>query len=278
MSDGDPSLEEDIPKPLLAKAVEENVFTPKIATPIYAGGVKLHHKRTSTGETESFLSEEQRNDLAFSQLFSNGNEGENFHQTERETEEKMGDLHAMSVLSNYQDNLSQDMNTDRDNGSEASTRAAEECGCGIPDGADLPKGNGKPTPNHCSIIMGGVMNNPSLLFNDGVRSIDYVLVWESLKEDGNKPEAHKHRRIFEENLEAEGLHEILKLRMPMKFSALKDVGEKTNSMFDKIDATWQHVMSKLKVDPEQFPERKHRLTAIYSKDKEYLVISKNPAQ
>lgn len=80
MSDGDPSLEEDIPKPLLAKAVEENVFTPKITTPIYTGGVKLHHKRTSTGETESFLSDEQRNDLAFSQLFNNGNEGENFHE------------------------------------------------------------------------------------------------------------------------------------------------------------------------------------------------------
>lgn len=78
MSDGDPSLEEDIPKPLLATAVEENVFTPKITTPIYAGGVKLHHKRTSTGETESFLSDDQRNDLAFQQLFNNGNEGEDF--------------------------------------------------------------------------------------------------------------------------------------------------------------------------------------------------------
>lgn len=38
----------------------------------------------------------------------------------------------------------------RDNGSEASTRAAEECGCGVPDGGDLAKGNGKPTANHCS--------------------------------------------------------------------------------------------------------------------------------
>lgn len=82
MSDGDPSLEEDIPKPLLERAAEENVFTPKISTPIYTGGVKLHHKRASTGETESFLSDEQRNDLAFSQLFQNGNgnEGEDFHE------------------------------------------------------------------------------------------------------------------------------------------------------------------------------------------------------
>ncbi|XP_037302441.1 anoctamin-5-like isoform X4 [Manduca sexta] len=127
--------------------------------------------------------------------------------TEKTEQEKMGDLQAMSVLSNYQDNLSQEMNTDR-------------------------------------IVMGGIHNNPSLTFNDGVRSIDFVLVWESLKEDATSPEAYEQRRIFEHNLEQdglqlereapEGLHglhfvkihapvqvlrdysEILKLRMPMK--------------------------------------------------------------
>lgn len=71
MSDGSPSLEEDVPKPLLER-VEENVFTPKIATPIYTGGVKLHHKRSDAGETESFLSDAQRNELAFQQLFQDG--------------------------------------------------------------------------------------------------------------------------------------------------------------------------------------------------------------
>lgn len=73
MSDGDPSLEEDVPKPLLERASEENVFTPKIATPIYAGSVKLHH-RLSTAETESFLSDAQRNELALQQLFQDGAE------------------------------------------------------------------------------------------------------------------------------------------------------------------------------------------------------------
>lgn len=34
-------------------------------------------------------------------------------QTEKEREEKIADLQAMSVLSMYQDNMSQDMNTDR---------------------------------------------------------------------------------------------------------------------------------------------------------------------
>ncbi|XP_052753913.1 anoctamin-1-like isoform X4 [Galleria mellonella] len=281
MSDGDPSLEEDVPKPLLERA-EENVFTPKIATPIYTGGVKLHHKRSDAAETESFLNDSQRNDLAFRQLFQDGDA--EFQQKEKEEQEKIPDLQAMSVLSMYQDNMSQDMNTDR-------------------------------------IIMGGVLNNPSLTFNDGVRTIDYVLVWEAGKVDATTPQAIEQRRIFEENLENEGLQlereapkelhglnftkihapysvlrdysEILKLRMPMKecskirkggrtnailnaamymskFSALKDVHEKTNSLVDKMDACWEQFMAKIRVDPDLFPERKHRLTAIYSKDKEYL--------
>ncbi|XP_062528738.1 anoctamin-1 isoform X6 [Bombyx mori] len=253
MSDGDPSLEEDVPKPLLVK-VEENVFTPKITTPIYAGGVKLQHKRTDLAETESFLSDSQRNDLAFQQLFQDGDDA--FHETEKAAQEKIGDIHAMSVLSNYQDNLSQDMNTDR-------------------------------------IVMGGINNNPSLTFNDGVRSIDYVLVWESGRNDATTPEAYEQRRIFEQNLEHDGLQlereepeglyglnfvkihvpvdvlrdysEILKLRMPMKFSAVK-----TSNFIDRVEATWDKFISKIRVDPELFPERRHRLTAIYSKDKEYL--------
>ncbi|RVE52062.1 hypothetical protein evm_003340 [Chilo suppressalis] len=317
MSDGDPSLEEDVPKPLLEK-IEENVFTPKITTPLFTGSVKLHHRRSDVAETESFLSDAQRNDLAIQQLFQDG-DGE-LQKTEKETKANMADLQAMSVLSMYQDNLSQDMNTDRDNGSEASTRPAEDCACG---GEALPDvtGNGKPTANHCSIIMGGLLNNPSLTFNDGVRTIDYVLVWESAKEDATKPEAYEQRKVFEENLENEGLQlereapenlhglhfvkihapitvlrdysEVLKLRMPMKdcskirksgrtnailnaamymskFSALKDVHEKTNSFLDQADACWNRFMSKIRLDPEKFPERKQRLTAIYSKDKEYL--------
>ncbi|KAF9409293.1 hypothetical protein HW555_011328, partial [Spodoptera exigua] len=316
MSDGDPSLEEDVPKPLLKQ--EENVFTPKIATPIYAGGVKLHHKRSDAGETESFLSDAQRNELAFQQLFQDGAGA--FHEAEREAQEN-GELQAMSVLGSYPDNLSQEMNTDRDNGSEASTRPAEDFTCGDPAITLGPNGNGKPPANHCSIVMGGILNNPSLTFNDGVRSIDYVLVWEAFKEDASTAAAYEQRKIFEQNLELEGLQlereapenlyglnfvkihapvsvlrdysEILKLRMPMKdcskikksgqanaivqaalymskFTALKDVHEKTNSLVEQVDACWDRFMSKIRVDTDMFPERKHRLTAIYSKDKEYL--------
>lgn len=58
--------------------------------------------------------------------------------------------------------------------------------------------------------------------------------------------------------------------MIFQFSALKDVHEKTNSFLDKLEECWNQIMSKIRVDPTKFPERKHRLTAIYSKDKEYL--------
>ncbi|XP_034823900.1 anoctamin-1-like isoform X2 [Maniola hyperantus] len=294
MSDGDPSLEEDVPKPLLEKP-EENVFTPKIATPIFAGSVKLHHRPSDSAETESFLSDAQRNDLAFQQLFQ---DGDGAAEVTEKTPERIADLHAMSVLSAYQDTLSQDMNTDRDNGSDASTRPAEECACGEPVVPDVVTNNGKPVANHCSIVMGGILNNPSLTFNDGVRSVDFVLVWEAAKDDATTPQAYECRKVFERNLENEGLQlereapedlyglhfikihaplsvlrdysEVLKLRMPMKFSALKDVHEKTNSLIDKIDDCWDNLMSKIRVDPNMFPERKHRLTAIYSKDKEYL--------
>ncbi|XP_046975120.1 anoctamin-1 isoform X5 [Vanessa cardui] len=260
-------------------------------------------------------------DVDRNRIFRNRVRGGN-NKTEKAAQERIADLHAMSVLSTYQDNLSQDMNTDRDNGSEASTRPAEDCGCGLPAApTDVTNNNGKPVANHCSIVMGGILNNPSLTFNDRVRSVDFVLVWEAGKDDATTPEAYEHRRIFEQNLENEGLQlekeapeelyglhfikihaplavlrdysEVLKLRMPMKecskirkgartnailnaamymskFSALKDVHEKTNSLIDKIDECWDNIMSKIRVDPALFPERKHRLTAIYSKDKEYL--------
>lgn len=72
MSDGSPSLEEDIPLPVLDQ-VEENVFTPKISTPIYAGGVRIQRRPLSDAfESEAFLSDAQRNDLAFQQLFTDG--------------------------------------------------------------------------------------------------------------------------------------------------------------------------------------------------------------
>lgn len=53
--------------------------------------------------------------------------------------------------------------------------------------------------------MGGILNNPSLTFHDGVRTIDYVLVWEAHNEDAVTPESIRQRKIYEDNLEKEGL-------------------------------------------------------------------------
>ncbi|KAH9634436.1 hypothetical protein HF086_008270 [Spodoptera exigua] len=107
----------------------------------------------------------------------------------------------------------------RDNGSEASTRPAEDFTCGDPAITLGPNGNGKPPANHCSIVMGGILNNPSLTFNDGVRSIDYVLVWEAFKEDASTAAAYEQRKIFEQNLELEGLQ--LEREAPENFKIKK---------------------------------------------------------
>lgn len=44
-----------------------------------------------------------------------------------------------------------------------------------------------------------------IFFKDGVRSVDYVLVWDALEENAVKPEAYAKRQIFESNLTKEGL-------------------------------------------------------------------------
>jgi hypothetical protein len=84
---------------------------------------------------------------------------------------------------------------------------------------------------------------PTIYFTDGMRSVDFILVWDAFTEDAVKPEAQEKRKIFEANLAKEGLEleyvpqesnglnfvkihapqevlrrygEILKLRMPMR--------------------------------------------------------------
>lgn len=46
---------------------------------------------------------------------------------------------------------------------------------------------------------------PKIFFNDGIRSVDFVLVWDDLDEESTKQEAYDKRKIFEENLIKEGL-------------------------------------------------------------------------
>lgn len=46
---------------------------------------------------------------------------------------------------------------------------------------------------------------PTIYFNDGIRSVDYVLVWDAFEEEAVTDKAYQKRRIFEANLIKEGL-------------------------------------------------------------------------
>ncbi|XP_066253974.1 anoctamin-4 isoform X3 [Euwallacea similis] len=106
-----------------------------------------------------------------------------------------------------------------------------------------PSQNHNPSLNRCCESDTKKCPRPTIFFNDGKRSIDFVLVWDSSSEDACSLSAQEMRRIFEKNLIQEGLEleyepvenhklyfikihaprevlrrysEILKLRMPMK--------------------------------------------------------------
>ncbi|XP_034248774.1 anoctamin-1-like isoform X2 [Thrips palmi] len=141
-------------------------------------------------------------------------------------------------------------------------------------------------------------HSSSLYFNDGERTIDFVLVWDSHNESANEESSVRKRRIFEDNLLKEGLlleheeaqsnglvfvkihapfkllrtyAEILKLRMPMKdIPALTEVHAKTNSLLENFNSLFHRIMSRFYVDEKIFPPKGHRYTAVYSRDKEYL--------
>ncbi|XP_023303991.2 anoctamin-1 isoform X3 [Lucilia cuprina] len=141
--------------------------------------------------------------------------------------------------------------------------------------------------------------NPSLFFDDGVRSIDFVLVYKiDLQHQVLEEDHAEKRRVFEANLEAEGLEiervckekeqiyfvkihaplevlrryaEILKLRMPMKeIPGMSVVNRSTRSVFSSLKGIFTFFMKHIYVDERYFPRRAQRFTAIYSRDKEYL--------
>lgn len=45
----------------------------------------------------------------------------------------------------------------------------------------------------------------SIYFNDGIKSVDFVIVWDSLNKESSTPDAHTKRAVFEQNLMKEGL-------------------------------------------------------------------------
>ncbi|XP_046742491.1 anoctamin-4 [Diprion similis] len=138
----------------------------------------------------------------------------------------------------------------------------------------------------------------SLYFRDELRTIDFVLVWDEHNGEAITYKSVEMRRIFEGNLQQEGLEleyerpepnglrfikihapqevlrryaEILKLRMPMKnVPGFRPSESSTNIIVKEMNSFFRRLLSKFDVDPSKFPTMKHQFTAVYSRDKEYL--------
>ncbi|XP_059484748.1 anoctamin-1 isoform X2 [Neocloeon triangulifer] len=143
-----------------------------------------------------------------------------------------------------------------------------------------------------------VIREQSLFFQDGHRSVDFVLAWDIRMPTAVTDTAEHRRFFFEEQLgqeleleteEAEEgsaltfvkIHvpldvlkkyaEILKLRVPMKeIPAFQDVHDKTHSLMDSVQTAVDRLLGYIYVDSKHFPQKSHRFTAVYSRSKEYL--------
>ncbi|XP_059080629.1 anoctamin-1-like [Tigriopus californicus] len=134
--------------------------------------------------------------------------------------------------------------------------------------------------------------------------MNFILVWNSKTEVGKSSESFERRRVFESNLEKEGLlleyeepeanglnfvkvfapqnvlkryAEILKLRLPMrKFEHISEirVDEVKIPIFSDVVSGLQSGLHKFaepfKYDENKFKTRVNELTATFSRDKEYL--------
>ncbi|XP_014471955.1 PREDICTED: anoctamin-1 isoform X2 [Dinoponera quadriceps] len=144
----------------------------------------------------------------------------------------------------------------------------------------------------------------SLYFQDEIRSIDFVLVWDEYDGETQTYRNIERRKIFEKNLEKEGLQleyelaepnglhfikihatkevlrryaEILKLRLPMKELLSCEIPQtRSNVIIKEVNTFIQRIMSKYYVDTTIFPTMRHHFTAVYSRDKEYLFDLDSP--
>ncbi|CAH0557259.1 unnamed protein product [Brassicogethes aeneus] len=216
------------------------------------------------------------------------------------------DLSAMSVLSLYQsaNNLDKDMDTMQDlieNPKKKPKIMIQNCGCESQGTTSNYFSSQKAKYSNCDPIK---CPKPNIFFSDGIRSVDFILVWDGFDKDATTEASYTKRRIFETNLIKDGLElqyenqeknglnfikihapievlrrytEILKMRMPMKkLPAFNQIHTKTNFIIDGITNSWDKVKSILFVDTDKFPEKGHRFTAIYSRDKEYLFDVDSP--
>ncbi|GLV37940.1 subdued [Carabus blaptoides fortunei] len=242
------------------------------------------------------------------------------------------DIVAMSVLSLYdkdQDTLETELDVDKDLSTTAEINNTNNANI-------YAKVNENLLPDAKIELNSTDINNcqcdcakSAIYFRDGLRSVDFVLVWDTLTKESLADEAYERRKIFERKLVEEGLDleyepvednglnfikihapkevlrcysEILKLRMPMKevlisspsnmrqnsrlqnaanyisykIPALRTVHTNTNYFLDSINTQWERLKCYVLVDKEHFPERGHRFTAVYSRDKEYLFNVDHP--
>ncbi|XP_065163177.1 anoctamin-5 isoform X2 [Atheta coriaria] len=157
--------------------------------------------------------------------------------------------------------------------------------------------------SECGCIAQAKCPKPSIYFNDGIRSVDFILVWDQQEIQAISQAAFARRSCFEANLIKEGLEleyeppeksglcfikvhaprevlrrysEILKLRMPMKEILGQELTHRGNFIIDGFRTQWEKVKDWVLVDKEHFPEKGHRFTAIYSRDREYLFDVDSP--
>ncbi|XP_043249984.1 anoctamin-1-like isoform X2 [Colletes gigas] len=144
----------------------------------------------------------------------------------------------------------------------------------------------------------------SLYFRDEIRTIDFILVWDEFDTEAQTYRSIEYRRVFEKNLEKEGLQleyepvepnglhfiklhapqevlrrysEILKLRLPMKeLPGLIIPDIRGNTLIDEVNSFFNRIMQKYYIDKTIFPTLKHNFTAVYSRDKEYLFDLDSP--
>ncbi|XP_050486172.1 anoctamin-1 isoform X4 [Bombus huntii] len=144
----------------------------------------------------------------------------------------------------------------------------------------------------------------SLYFRDEVRTIDFVIVWDEYNVEAQTYRCTEYRRVFEKNLEKEGLQleyeqaepnglhfikihaprevlrryaEILKLRLPMKELPTVLIPEnRSNALIKEVNSLFKRIMKKYYVDQTIFPTMRHNFTAVYSRDKEYLFSLDSP--
>ncbi|KAL1115352.1 hypothetical protein AAG570_007382 [Ranatra chinensis] len=133
----------------------------------------------------------------------------------------------------------------------------------------------------------------NITFNDGLRRVDFVLVWQ---EPRGGQDASKKRALFESRLVEEGLHleaeppidrlhfvkihappdvlkrycEILRLRMPMKQTDSEGSEGAGEVIVSRVKSLVHQLTSCLRLDPAVFPPDKFTLTAEYSRHKSFL--------